>query len=385
MADEPFLTTSALVALAAWLVLLLARGGFWRADQLLSAPVGAHKQWPAVVAIIPARNEEPFIGSAVASILTQAYAGPLTIIVVDDGSTDGTARRARNAAVADPRLIVLEGTGRPDGWSGKLWAVQTGIAYADESHPDAAFLWLTDADIIHDRQTLTKLVAKALADDLALVSLMVRLRSIAHWERILVPAFVFFFQKLFPFPWVNDPNRTEAAAAGGCMLVRRRMLAAAGGIARIRDAVIDDVALATLIKPHGPIWIGLGVSEASLRPYDRLADFWTMVARTAFVQLGRSWLRLAGTIIGMVFLYAIPPVATVVGVFSVNPVLAGAGAAAWIAMAVAYKPTLVLYGQSPLAGFLLPGAALLFVAMTADSARLHALGRGSAWKGRTYG
>ncbi len=169
------------------------------------------------------------------------------------------------------------------------------------------------------------------------------------------------------------------------MLVRCGTLAAAGGIASIRDAVIDDVALAKLIKPHAPIWIGLGTSQTSLRPYDRLADFWTMVARTAFVQLRRSWLRLLGAVVGMVFLYAMPPVATVVGIITANPTLAISGAAGWIAMAVAYRPTLALYGQSPLAGFLLPGAALLFVAMTADSGRLHAMGRGAAWKGRTYG
>ncbi len=215
MAGEIFLLPSALVALAAWLFLLLVRGGFWRADQILPAPVGERTQWPAIVAIVPARNEEPFIGVAIASVLGQAYGGPLLVIVVDDGSTDGTATRARAAAGADLRLIVIEGTARPDGWSGKLWAVQTGIACAVQSHPDAAYLWLTDADIVHDSQTLTKLVVKAKAEDLGLASLMVRLRSVARWERFLVPAFVFFFQKLFPFPWVNDPRRTEAAAAGG--------------------------------------------------------------------------------------------------------------------------------------------------------------------------
>jgi hopene-associated glycosyltransferase HpnB len=383
------LTTTATLSVVLWLGLLLLRGGFWRANQRLGS--GARDaprdgDWPSVAVVIPARNEADGIGRAVASVLAQDYSGPLRLFVTDDNSDDGTAEVARAAAGQNSdRLTIVPGAPLTDDWTGKMWAVAQGIARAGADMPGAEYLLLTDGDIEHSPDNLRRLVAKAEADGLALTSLMVKLRCRTGWERLLVPAFVFFFQKLYPFPWVNDPRRATAAAAGGCMLVRARALAAAGGIERIRDRVIDDCALARLLKPRGPIWLGLTDDADSLRPYDRLRDIWGLVARTAFVQLEHSLLALFGTVLGMTLMYLVPPAAVVAGLAAGNLPAAGAGAGAWLLMALAYRPTLGLYGQSPARGLLLPVAGVLYTAMTLDSARRHLLDRGSEWKGRSYG
>ena len=366
------MSVAAALSLVVWLVLLFFRGRFWRADQRLDPNTPELAAWPAVIAVIPARNEAATIGRSVASLLGQNYPGAFSLVVVDDDSDDGTAA----AAGVSDRLTVVSGEPLPPGWTGKLWAVHQGL----ERTGDAAFVLLTDADIEHPPQSLRRLVAKAEQGDLDLVSLMVRLRCETFWERLLIPAFVFFFQKLFPFPRVNDPDRPEAAAAGGCMLVRRAALERSGGIEAIRHRLIDDCALAAGIKPGGPIWLGLTEDVHSLRAYQRLGEIWTMVARTAYEQLRRSPLALIGTMFGMAVIYLVPPLAVVGG----DGVARACGLAAWLLMVVAYRPTLRLYGLPAWHGLLLPVAALFYSLMTIDSARRHGRGQGGAWKGRSY-
>jgi hopene-associated glycosyltransferase HpnB len=242
------------LALAAWAWLLVARGGFWRADQRLTDAGSELATWPTVVAVIPARDEAASVGRAVESLLRQDYPGRFTVVLVDDNSRDGTADAARKAATnanATERLRVVAGAPLATGWTGKLWAVHQGLAEAARFAPNAAYVLLTDADVVHEPAGLRRLVAKAETERHALVSLMVKLRCEAGWEKLLIPAFVFFFQKLYPFPWVNDPNRPTAAAAGGCMLVRRDTLSDIGGVERIRNRLIDDCALARAIKVRG--------------------------------------------------------------------------------------------------------------------------------------
>ncbi len=376
----------ALISLLFWVGILTLRGGFWRADQRLADPAPSLSQWPGVVCVIPARNEAPTIGGTVKSLLDQDYPGSVSVIVVDDNSGDGTAEAAK--AAGTERLTVVAGMPLADGWSGKLWAVKQGLDAAGEIDGEAPYVLLTDADITHDAESLRRLVAKAEGQggdgSLDLVSLMVRLRCESRWERLLMPAFIFFFQKLYPFAWVNDPARAVAAAAGGCMLVRRSALRHAGGVEAIRGRLIDDCALAALIKSHGPIWLGLTAKVRSERAYGALSEIWDMVARTAFEQLGNSALALAGTVLAMGVAYLAPPLAAV-------GLLGGGGAAAvagvltwWGLMGIAYRPTLTLYGLSRAWSLLLPVAALLFTMMTVSSAIRHWRGRGGAWKGRHY-
>lgn len=380
------LTAVAALSLVIWLYLVLCHGNFWRADQRLPEQVRAEPpSWPGVVAVIPARNEHDVVDRAVASLIGQDYPGDLAVVLVDDRSDDGTGEAARTGAAACPdRLTVIEGQPLEDGWSGKMWAVSQGADRAGGAMPDARYLLLTDADIEHGRDAVRRLVAKAEAERLDLVSLMVRLHCRSAIERLLIPAFVYFFQQVYPFPRANDPLNPLAAAAGGCMLVRREALVHAGGIESIRDALIDDCALAARLKPNGPIWIGLAEESRSIRPYDGLADIWRMVARTAFTQLRHSPLRLAGTVVGLALTYLVPPVALGVGLVTGNGQAAALAAIAWGLMVMSYAPTLRLYGLSVANGLLLPAVAVLYTLMTVDSARRHWQGRGGAWKGRTY-
>jgi hopene-associated glycosyltransferase HpnB len=381
-----WLATAAVLSGALWIGLLMFRGGFWRADQRLSDGTPTiNGDWPAVAVVIPARNEAHGIGRAVGSLLGQDYPGKVQIFVVDDNSDDGTAEIARAAAERHTdRLTLVSGAALEPGWTGKMWAVSQGIARAESDMPGATFLLLTDGDIEHGPGNLKRLVAKAMAESLTLTSLMVKLRCDTGWEKLLIPAFVFFFQKLFPFPWVNNPRRKLAAAAGGCMLVHRASLSAAGGIEKIRDRVIDDCALAALLKPEGPIWLGLTDDVHSLRPYEELEEIWDMVARTAYVQLDHSPLALLGTVIGMALMYLAPPLSFFLGWWSGDTQAMAAGGIAWLLIAGAYLPTLKLYGQPMGRAMLLPFAAALYLLMTLDSARRHYLGRGGAWKGRSY-
>ncbi len=367
-----------------WAGLLLSRGWFWRADQRLDEAVANDRRdWPRVVAVIAARNEAPTIAQVVDSLFKQDYPGDFRIVLVDDNSDDGTAEKGRAAGESE-RLGVVAGSPLEPGWTGKLWALKQGIEEAARISPEATYILLTDADIAHDPENLRRLVAKAEDHRLDLVSLMVLLRCESLWEHLLNPAFVFFFQKLFPFPWVNDPDRSDAAAAGGCMLVRRTALVQAGGVGSIRDRLIDDCALAERIKRNGPIWLGLAEKVHSLRAYDRLQGVWKMVARTAFTQLNQSTLALVGTVIAMALIYLAPPAVTLAGAAIGEAVATLSGLAAWFLMAIAYRPTLRLYGQSGWLALLLPVAALLFTLMTVDSGRRHWRKQGGSWKGRNY-
>ena len=379
------LLAAALVPVAAWLALMGFRGGFWRADQRTGGESAELAYWPEVVAVIPARNEAETIGAAVSSLLGQKYPGTFSLVLVDDGSGDGTAEEARHAAEDDTRLTVISGSPLEEGWTGKVWAMSQGLRRAETAAPECEFILFTDADISHHPLTLRWLVGKAKADRLDLVSVMAQLRCRSAWERLLIPAFVFFFQKLYPFSLVNNPRSPKAAAAGGCMLVNRAALAGSGGLEAIRNRLIDDCALARQIKKGGALWLGLSERVLSLRSYGRLGGIWEMVRRTAFTQLDHSVLALAGTVIAMTGLYLVPPGAVITGAVNGEAAVALAGASAWLLMCIAFWPTLDFYGLPVWWTLLLPAAALLFTLMTVDSALRHWAGRGGAWKGRSYG
>ena len=370
-------------ALAVWVYLVIGRDGFWRADERLGE-VPAPDAWPAVLAVMPARNEARTIARALASLLGQDYPASLAVVVVDDASEDGTADAARAAAAGDARFDLVSGRPLAPGWTGKLCALEQGLARGAERMNDARYVFLTDADVEHDAGQLRRLVAKAEAERLDLVSLMVMLRCRTAWERLLIPAFVFFFQKLYPFPKVNDPRSRTAAGAGGCILVGADALGRSGAFGAIRDRVIDDCALARAVKRSGPIWIGLTTASRSLRDYDSLGGLWAMVARTAFVQLRHSTLLVFATVLGMIVTYLAPPALVFVGLAFQAPLAVLLGAAAWVLMALAFRPTLALYGEPAWRALLLPAAAALYALMTIDSARRHLGGRGGGWKGRHY-
>jgi len=366
------------LALAVWVYLLLFRGGFWRArerDDRGEAP--EPDRWPAVTAVVPARDEADVIGRSIGGLLAQDYPGEFRVILVDDNSADGTAAAARRLNGAG-RLEVIDGAPLAAGWTGKLWAQSQGVARASAGRPPPKYLLLTDADIVHAPETLRKLVARAEAGGLALTSLMVRLTVETWAERLLIPAFVFFFDMLYPFAWVNDPRRATAAAAGGCMLVDRAALAAAGGLEAIRGKIIDDCNLGALMKRQGPIWLGLTLRARSLRPYASFEDIARMVSRSAYAQLNFSPWLLLGTVAGMAIVYLAAPILAVFG----DGLARWAGLAAWLAMALAFQPILRLYGRSPLWGFALPAIGALYTAFTIRSAVETWQGRGGMWKGR---
>ncbi len=382
---EHFFMVLTVISFVSLLGLCFFRGGFWRADQRLPEQTAERDRWPMVTAVIPARNEAATIRCAIASLARQDYEGSLNVIVVDDESVDETAELAKEAAAEPNFLTVIQGQPLPKGWTGKLWAMDQGLRHGAEQWPRTEYWLLTDADIEHDPSELKRLVAKAETGELDLVSLMVRLYCGSFWERLLVPAFVFFFQKLYPFPLVNHPRRREAAAAGGCMLVRRSALAAVGGIASIRDHLIDDCALAARISRQGQVWLGLTTRTRSVRAYQKLSEIWDMVTRTAFTQLKHSIALLAVTVVAMTVVYCVPPLATVYGIAAGEVWIAGLGGGAWALMAVMFWPTLRLYGLPVWRGLMLPMAAFLFALITVDSAWSHWQGKGGLWKGRSYG
>jgi hopene-associated glycosyltransferase HpnB len=365
----------AALALLIWTYLLVGRGMFWLCHERDDREVPPPKHWPAVTAIVPARDEADVIARSLGSLLAQDYPGRFCIVLIDDQSSDGTADIARSLPDPANRLTVLRGTARPSGWTGKVWAQQQGIAEAGGA-PN--YLLLTDADIAHAPDNLRQLVARAENGKRMLVSLMARLNCTTFAERFLIPAFVFFFAMLYPFSWSNNSRKRTAAAAGGCMLVRRSALEAAGGIVAIRNAIIDDCSLARVMKTQGPIWLGLTNRAISLRPYETLGDIRRMVARSAYAQLGYSSLMLAGTIFGMLLVYAAAPLFALVG----HGFSRIAGLAAWFAMALAFQPTLRFYRVSPLWGLILPVIGFFYTAFTLDSALQFWRGKGGMWKGR---
>ncbi|HEY6579357.1 MAG TPA: glycosyltransferase, partial [Rhizomicrobium sp.] len=336
--------------------------------------------WPTVFIIVPARDEADVIERAIQSLLAQIYRGRFRIFLVDDRSSDGTAQAARRAESAlglDDRLEIVCGEERPAGWTGKVWAIHQGFARALETGaPD--YVLFTDADIVHAPDNLQCLVTRARESRLVLVSLMAKLRCESLAEKLLIPAFVFFFAMLLPFGWANDPGRKTAAAAGGCMLVRLDALVAAGGLKAIAGAIIDDCALARILKRQGPIWIGLTRRARSIRPYGGVGDIGRMVARSAYAQLRYSPALLCGTLVGMTLVYAAP---LLLALFAPAPMWI-AGALAWFLMALAYQPILRFYRLSPLWGAALPAVGVLYAGFTANSAVQHWRGRGGMWKGR---
>jgi len=409
------------VSAAAWIYLVVAHGGYWLTGQRL--PAAAPRQagpspWPGVAAVVPARNEADMLPATLPALLGQDYPGEFRVVLVDDRSGDGTGDIAaelgdKSARDGGAPLTVVAGQPRPDGWAGKVWAMAQGVAAATAGTgatagsdtpvaseatagtrtPEAPeYLLFTDADIAWAPGALRDLVAAADGDDRAVVSQMALLRAETGWERVIVPAFVYFFAQLYPFRRVNDPASGTAAGAGGCMLVRRTALEAAGGLERIRGALIDDVALATLLKRDGNrCWLGLTTDVRSARPYPRLASLWHMIARSAYTQLRYSPALLIGTVAGLLLLYAAPPAGTIAWLVTAAVGTAGApasvaagaaGLVGWALMTASFMPMLRLYRLSVLRAPALPLIAVLYAAMTADSARRHYSGRAVSWRGR---
>ena len=375
------------LSLGIWLFLLSFWGGFWRANSYLDRDFKPLEQYPNICAVVPARNEAEAISSSVTSLLNCDYRGDFSVVLVDDNSSDRTAAIARETAASLGKgdcLKIIAGKLLEPGWKGKLWAMHQGIEFATaEIKPD---YWLfTDADIQHDRSNLTQLVTKAETEDLDLVSLMVLLRCQSAWEKLLIPAFVFFFQKLYPFAWVNNPQKSIAAAAGGCVLISNEALVKIGGIAAIKDALIDDCTLAKAVKTSGKnIWLGLTETTVSLRGYDNLKTIWDTIARTAYDQLNYSPLLLVGTVVGMALVYLVAPVGILWGVITHNWLVSAICTFTWLLMIWAYLPTIRLYKISWAWALLLPAIAFLYTLMTIDSAIKYYRGQGGAWKGRTY-
>jgi len=370
--------TLASTALAVWLYLIFARGAFWRCSQRDDWPSPQVPAWPPVAAVVPARNEADCIGQTIASLLAQDYPGPWTVILVDDDSSDGTSELAYRGAHGNERLKVVRSRGLPAGWTGKLWAIKQGIDAAVALPQPPVYVLLTDADIVHAPDSVSRLVAHAERNALVLTSLMVKLHCESFAERLAIPAFVFFFQMLYPFVWVNRRQSSVAAAAGGCMLVRADVLQKAGGMDAIRAALIDDCALAKLLKAHGPIWLGLTERVRSIRRYPAVGDIRRMVVRSAYAQLSYSPLVLGGTLVAMALTYLLPPLLAIFG-SGVARVIA---VVAWGLMFVAFQPTLRFYRLSPLWGLALPAIALEYMIFTLDSACQYMRGRGGSWKGR---
>jgi hopene-associated glycosyltransferase HpnB len=369
-------TTIGVATVAIWVYLLFFRGGFWWSPYR-QIPVAATIAAPSVIAVIPARDEAAVIGRAVASLLAQEYPGSFHIVVVDDQSSDGTAEFVRAAVSGDAnRLTIHRGQAVPPGWTGKLWAVHQGVELARSLRPD--YLLLTDADIVHGPANLHELMSRGEGEGYDLVSLMVRLNCRGLWEKLLIPAFVFFFFKLYPPRWVADPDRRAAAAAGGCMLIRASTLDRIGGIASIRREIIDDCALARRVKAIGKVWLGPSAHTRSIREYRSWWAIWHMVVRSAFAQLGYSTPMLALTVLMLALTYLTPPLLTL----SAAPVAILCGAAAWFGMSVAFLPTLRAYDTRRFLAPLLPLIALFYVAATIGSAVMFWRGRGGYWKGR---
>jgi hopene-associated glycosyltransferase HpnB len=372
---------AAALPLLIWLYLLLARGGFWRLAPC-SATVARSRAHRSVAVIVPARNEAAVIGEALHSLLQQRFEGTLDVFVVDDASSDDTAALARRAASSlDDSVVrsltVIRAEGLPAGWSGKLWALSQGLKAAASVGAD--YWLLTDADIAHEPESLQRLVDRAESQRLDLVSHMVLLSTEYRCERWLIPAFVFFFFMIYPPAWVAAPQRRTAAAAGGCMLVRPQTLERAGGLLAIRAALIDDCALARIIKRSGGrIWLGLARDTRSLRPYGSLAEIGGMVSRTAFSQLQHSYGLLAATLLGLLLTYVLPVALLVTH----QRALIVCGASAWALMSLAYWPMVRFYRLSPLWAVSLPSIALFYAAATLHSALQYALGRGGKWKDR---
>jgi len=370
------------LSLAIWVYLLAGRGGFWltsRYDDL--APQPAAKAWPDIVAVVPARDEADSIKACIGSILTQPYPGKFSVVLIDDQSRDGTAALAGQVAAevgASERLTVIEGRTLPAGWTGKLWAVKQGLDIVASRASLPTYVLLTDADIVYSGDVVMRLVARAEAEQLTMASVMADLRCESFAERSLIPAFIFFFQMLYPFSWVRQPASRTGGAAGGCLLARWSALRDAGGIEAIRGSLIDDCALGAKLKEQGPVWLGFSPHVKSIRASDRFGEVGRMISRSAYAQLHYSPILLVLTLIGLGIIYLAPVPLALLG----HGWTAAFGALSWLAMALAFQPTLRYYQRSPLWGLALPAIALAYMAFTLNSAYQHWRGRGGFWKGR---
>jgi hopene-associated glycosyltransferase HpnB len=371
------------LVLAIWIYLVFMHGGFWRGLERETIPIAKPaitEIWPPVIAIVPARNEAETLPQCLASLLAQSYPGDFAIIIVDDQSDDATAEIAGNLGRGASRPVnVLRATARPEGWTGKVWAQNTGVSYAEGIAAPGTLYLMTDADIAYEPDSLAGLVRNARARGTVLTSLMVKLKCSSFAEHLLIPAFIFFFQMLYPFAHSNRRDNATAAAAGGCMLIDRAALQRAGGMATIRSALIDDCALARIMKREGPIWLGLAETVRSIRAYPHVADIRQMVARSAYAQLKYSPLLLIGCTAGMALTFLAAPALTLLGTYPANLL----AVCAWLLMARAFQPTLRYYCLSPLWGVGLPIIAAMYLAFTLDSAYQHLSGRGGMWKGRS--
>ena len=396
--------TSLLLAacsLGIWLYLTLARGSFWRLSAFHDGQSKhpSRLSWPPVIAIIPARNEAETIGQTIAALVQQDYPGEFFVVVVDDHSEDKTFQIAQRSAKengAESRTRTRTASSLPPGWTGKLWALNEGLrdssllvkhsregTAADEGSfcvSAPTYFWFTDADVVHAPDTLRRLVSCAEQNNLDLASLMVLLRTETLPERALIPAFLFFFLKLYPPSWTANPKSRTAGAAGGCILLRREALDRIGGLAAIRGEVIDDCALARAVKRSGGrIWMGLTRASCSLRAYATFAEVRDMIARTAFTQLGYSKLLLLGTLVGMFLTYLVP----IVFLVAHNHATRLLALACWLLMTLLFLPTLGFYRLSPLWAPLLPLSAVFYAYATWLSALRFWLHRGAQWKGRS--
>lgn len=376
------------LSLIIWLFLLLFWGGFWLSNQRIVSNNQDLEVYPTVWAVVPARNEAEVLPASLASLLNQDYLGDFLVVLVDDNSCDRTLEVAKETATQvnkTEQLKIISGKPLIEGWKGKLWAMEQGVNYAAQQTSPPDYWLFTDADIQHDLNNLSQLVTKAEIENLDLVSLMVLLRCQSIWEKLLIPAFVFFFEKLYPFPWVNNPNKALAAAAGGCILISNQALVDIGGIATIKDALIDDCSLAKAVKSQGNnIWLGLSETTTSLRAYNNLKTIWDTIARTAFTQLNYSSLLLIGTVLGMGIVYLVAPLGLMIGIATSNWLIVGITFFTWLLMTITYLPTIKLYKLPITWAFSLPAIAFLYTLITIDSAIKYWQGKGGAWKGRTY-
>jgi hopene-associated glycosyltransferase HpnB len=377
-------------------------------------PPSAPQVWPSVCVLVPARNESESLPHTLPALLQQEYPGAFAVLLIDDRSEDGTAdiawKLAEEAGTAE-RLTVIAGTALPQGWVGKVWALQQGAAHcglkvgneklSQSCNPQSAicnphYLLLTDADIRHAPGSLRRLVSESERGHLALNSRMARLRCVSPAERLLIPSFVFFFNLLYPMRQVNARRSSVAAAAGGCVLLATSALERIGGFSCIKDKIIDDVNLARQIKAlHEPIRLALSRSEVeSLRVYDSLATIWVMVRRTAFTELGYSWIRLAGTVVGMMLMFLLPPLWVMGGISTALASMIGwpagsclwsvafviEGVSAWAIMALVYHPAIRFFGLPSARCWTLPLAGVLYGTMTVDSAVRHVAGMRLGWR-----
>jgi hopene-associated glycosyltransferase HpnB len=360
----------AVISSLVWLYLFFAHGKFWQSGPEL-APATPEES-PDVDIIVPARDEAESIRPVIASLLSQDYPGNFRVFLVDDNSADGTAALAGTA----PHLKVIYGQPKPVEWSGKLWALNQGLKVSS-----APILLFTDADVVHDPRHLSSLVARLLHPRVELVSELVRLHCSSRAERGLVPAFVYFFQMLYPFSKVNNPLSAVAAAAGGTILIRRTALERIGGLDAMRSALIDDVRLAQLVKTIGPIYLGHSGLAYSIRHYSKLGDIWRMISRTAFTQLRYSAAFLSIAMIALTEIFLVPAWEVLFGhgwtlIFGISAI---------VLAAISFVPTLGRYNQNKLLALALPLMALFYMAATVGSALNYWFGRGASWKSRDYG